>query len=106
LVIRKTTCSERINTAGSNLPLEGINNLFDLIKEAIDYMNYNLSNDYRPGILAKAKETELGINEMRDRLLNENSRRNEQDEITYQQCNILFRTVKSMRKTGRPHHQC
>ncbi len=63
---------------------DSINNLFDLVKEAIDYMNFNLSNDYRPGILAKAKVTELRINEMRDRLLNENSRRIEQGEITYQ----------------------
>jgi phosphate:Na+ symporter len=62
---------------------DSINNLFNLVKEAIENMNFNLSKEYRPGILAKAKETELKINEMRDRLLNENSQRIEQGEITY-----------------------
>jgi len=77
---------------------DGINSLFNLLKEAIENMNHNLSKDYRPGILAKAKETELKINEMRDRLLNENSRRIEQGEITYQHAAFFSGLVNQCEK--------
>lgn len=62
---------------------DDLNRLFDLLKEAIDCMNLNLSREYRPGILAKATETELKINELRDKLLDENNLRVGRGEITY-----------------------
>lgn len=61
-----------------------LHNLFSLIKDALENMNFNLSMDYRPGILAKAAETELKINELRDRLLFENNNRVERGEYSYQ----------------------
>jgi phosphate:Na+ symporter len=77
-----------------------INDLFKLIKEAIDNMNVNLSKDYRPGILAKASETELKINELRDRLLHENSLRVERGESNYQKAAFFTNLVSQCEKLG------
>ena len=79
---------------------DDINDLFDLIKEAIDNMNVNLSQDYRPGILAKASETELKINELRDRLLHENNLRVERGESTYQKAAFFTNLVSQCEKLG------
>lgn len=64
--------------------------LFGLVNNAIDNMNLNLSKEYRPGILAKATEAELKINEFRSKLLLENRSRLDKGESTYQQ--VLFFT--------------
>lgn len=58
--------------------------LFSLVNEAIDNMNFNLSQEYRPGILAKSAELELKINALRDKLLNDNRIRVDKGEYTYQ----------------------
>ncbi|MBK6345184.1 MAG: Na/Pi cotransporter family protein [Bacteroidales bacterium] len=79
---------------------DDINNLFILLKEAIDNMNLNLSQDYRPGILAKASETELKINELRDRLLHENSLRVESGESSYQKASFFTSLVSQCEKMG------
>lgn len=57
--------------------------LFDLVKQSLDTMNENLSHDYRPGILAKATEIELKINELRDKLININKQRIDEGEQNY-----------------------
>jgi phosphate:Na+ symporter len=57
--------------------------LFELVKQALDTMNENLSRDYRPGILAKATEKELLINELRDKLIDLNKQRIDEGEHTY-----------------------
>jgi hypothetical protein len=46
-------------------------------------MNENLARDYRPGILAKATEHELRVNEMRDKLIQTNRLRLESGEYNY-----------------------
>lgn len=57
--------------------------LFELVKQALETMNENLSRDYRPGILAKATEKELLINELRDKLIDLNKQRIDEGEHTY-----------------------
>lgn len=57
--------------------------LFDLVKETLKTMNENLARDYRPGILAKATENELRVNEMRDKLIQTNRMRLESGEYNY-----------------------
>ncbi|KAF0199093.1 MAG: phosphate:Na+ symporter [Bacteroidetes bacterium] len=79
---------------------DDVNQLFGLVKEAIDNMNLNLSQDYRPGILAKASETELRINELRDRLLHENNLRVETGESTYQKASFFSSLVSQCEKLG------
>lgn len=59
--------------------------LFDLVNESLTNMNDNLSKDYRPGILAKATETELRINEMRDKLISLHKQKVDAGEFPYKQ---------------------
>ncbi|MFH1119458.1 MAG: Na/Pi cotransporter family protein [Bacteroidota bacterium] len=79
---------------------EDINSMFLLIREALDNMNLNLSQEYRPGILAKASETELRINELRDQLLSVNNLRVESGESTYQKASIFTNLVSQCEKLG------
>lgn len=72
--------------------------LFRLVNEALDNMNFNLSREYRPGILAKATETELKINEFRDKLLLENRLRVEKGESTYQHAAFFAELVSQCEK--------
>jgi len=72
--------------------------LFSLVNEAIDNMNINLSHEYRPGILAKATETELKINEFRDQLLVENRLRIDNGEYTYQHALFFNELVSQCEK--------
>lgn len=75
-----------------------LNDLFNLLKEALETMNYNLAQDYRPGILAKASETELKINELRDRLLLDNNQRVEHGEYSYQHAAFFSGLVSQCEK--------
>ncbi|MHC1775167.1 MAG: Na/Pi cotransporter family protein [Lentimicrobium sp.] len=75
-----------------------LHNLFNLIKDALENMNFNLALDYRPGILAKASETELKINELRDRLLFENNERVERGEYSYQHAAYFTGLVSQCKK--------
>jgi phosphate:Na+ symporter len=59
--------------------------LFNLVTEALATMNENLSREYRPGILAKAAENEIRINELRDQLVKNNRLRIESGEYNYKQ---------------------
>lgn len=63
---------------------EDILSLFELIKDSIDNMNYNLANDYRPGILVKANEIELRINNARGRFIEFNNKNVEEGKYSYQ----------------------
>ncbi len=57
--------------------------LFELVSQALEIMNENLSKDYRPGILAKATEQELKINELRDKLITSNKTKLDAGEYNY-----------------------
>lgn len=59
--------------------------LFSLVNEALLAMNENLSREYRPGILAKATEKEIKINELRDKLVLSNKLRIESGEYNFKQ---------------------
>jgi phosphate:Na+ symporter len=59
--------------------------LFDLVTEALETMNENLAQVYRPGILSKASENEIKINELRDKLIQRNKLRIQSGEYNYQQ---------------------
>lgn len=72
--------------------------LFSLVNEAIDNMNFNLSQEYRPGILAKSAELELKINALRDKLLNDNRIRVDKGEYTYQNAAFFNELVSQCEK--------
>jgi phosphate:Na+ symporter len=57
--------------------------LFELVSQALEIMNENLSKDYRPGILVKATEQELKINELRDKLITSNKTKLDAGEYSY-----------------------
>ena len=59
--------------------------LFNLVNEALLAMNENLSHEYRPGILAKATEKEIKINELHNKLVHSNKLRVESGEYNYKQ---------------------
>lgn len=72
--------------------------LFDLVKETLKTMNENLARDYRPGILAKATEHELKVNEMRDKLIQTNRLRLESGEYNYVFANFYSQLLNQCEK--------
>lgn len=68
--------------------------LFSLVNEAMVTMNENLSHEYRPGILAKAAENEIKINELRDKLLLKNKQRIESGENDYKYTEFYVELIK------------
>jgi phosphate:Na+ symporter len=68
--------------------------LFSLVNEALATMNENLSHEYRPGILAKAAENEIKINELRDKLLQKNKQRIESGENDYKYAEFYVELIK------------
>lgn len=56
---------------------------FDLVKDAINNMNFNLARDYKPGILVKATELELMINDARDSLITFNKKNVEAGQYSF-----------------------
>jgi phosphate:Na+ symporter len=68
--------------------------LFSLVNEALITMNENLSHEYRPGILAKAAENEIKINELRDKLLLQNKQRIESGENDYKYTEFYVELIK------------
>lgn len=68
--------------------------LFSLVNEALATMNENLSHEYRPGILAKAAENEIKINELRDKLLQKNKQRIETGENDYKYAEFYVELIK------------
>jgi len=62
---------------------DGLTLLFNLVDESLQNMIANLAGEYRPGILAKATESELKINEYRDHLLRSNSNNLSQGVYSY-----------------------
>jgi Na+/phosphate symporter len=57
-------------------------------------MTENLSQEYRPGILAKAAENEIKINELRDKLLQKNKQRIESGENDYKHAEFYVELIK------------
>lgn len=72
--------------------------LFLLVKNSLDTMNENLSHDYRPGILSKATENELKINEMRDKLILSNRIRLEAGEYNYKHASFYAELLNQCEK--------
>jgi phosphate:Na+ symporter len=68
--------------------------LFSLVNEAMATMTENLSQEYRPGILAKAAENEIKINELRDKLLQKNKQRIESGENDYKHAEFYVELIK------------
>ncbi|GAB1405862.1 MAG: Na/Pi symporter [Lentimicrobiaceae bacterium] len=62
---------------------ENVFSMFNIVQHALEVMNNNLSNEYRPGILLEATQLELQINEMRNRMLDENMKRFNQGDFAY-----------------------
>jgi phosphate:Na+ symporter len=62
---------------------ENVFTMFGHVQNAIEVMNNNLSNDYRPGILLEATQLELQINELRNTMLDENMQRFNRGDFTY-----------------------
>ncbi len=71
---------------------EQILKMFTLVQEAILNMNNNLAKNYTPGILIKATELELKINNARDNFININRKNIENGEYTYQN-GVLFAEI-------------
>jgi phosphate:Na+ symporter len=72
--------------------------LFNLVKESLGNMNENLTNDYRPGILAKATEHELKVNELRDKLIQANKLRLEAGEYNYKHASFYAELLNQCEK--------
>lgn len=72
--------------------------LFDLVKTTLENMNENLSREYRPGILAKATEHELKINELRDKLIQLNRLRLEAGEYNYKNATFYAELLNQCEK--------
>lgn len=72
--------------------------LFDLVTETLKTMNENLARDYRPGILAKATEQELQVNEMRDKLIQTNRVRLESGEYNHIFANFYSQLLNQCEK--------
>ncbi|MBW6492710.1 MAG: Na/Pi cotransporter family protein [Lentimicrobium sp.] len=72
--------------------------LFLLVKNTLNTMNENLSRDYRPGILSKATENELKINEMRDKLIQSNRQRLEAGEYNYKHASFYAELLNQCEK--------
>ena len=68
--------------------------LFSMVNEALATMNENLSQEYRPGILAKASENEIKINEFRDTLLKKHKSRMEAGENEYKHAEFYVELIK------------
>lgn len=58
--------------------------MYAMIREAIENMNKNLSKNYSPGILVKATELELKINNARDNFMKVNREYIDKGEYSYQ----------------------
>ncbi len=58
--------------------------MFSLVKEAIVNMNVNLGREYSPGILIKASELEIRINDARDKFITVNRKNIEEGQYSYQ----------------------
>lgn len=72
--------------------------LFNLVKESLNTMNENLAGDYRPGILAKATEHELKVNELRDKLIQANKLRLEAGEYQYKHASFYAELLNQCEK--------
>jgi phosphate:Na+ symporter len=72
--------------------------LFNLVKESLNTMNENLAGDYRPGILAKATEYELKVNELRDKLIQSNKLRLEAGEYQYKHASFYAELLNQCEK--------
>jgi phosphate:Na+ symporter len=72
--------------------------LFNLVKESLNTMNENLAGDYRPGILAKATEHELKVNELRDKLIQSNKLRLEAGEYQYKHASFYAELLNQCEK--------
>jgi phosphate:Na+ symporter len=72
--------------------------LFDMVKTTLENMNENLSREYRPGILAKAAEHELKINELRDKLIQLNRLRLEAGEYNYKNATFYAELLNQCEK--------
>ncbi len=72
--------------------------LFDLVNEALQTMNENLSHEYRPGILSKASENEIKVNELRDKLVQLNKLRIESGAYNYKQTGYFTELLNQCEK--------
>lgn len=79
---------------------EKILNIFKLVKDAIDNMNRNLAKNYSPGILIKATELEIKINNARDNFINDNNKYIELGQYSFQKGSFFIDIVNHCEKIG------
>ncbi len=79
---------------------EKIFDMFRLVNEALENMNRNLAKNYTPGILVKATEIELKINNARDNFISFNNNNIEQGDYTYQKGVFFTDIVNHCEKIG------
>jgi phosphate:Na+ symporter len=79
---------------------EQILKMFTLVHEAIENMNINLAKNYTPGILIKATEIELKINNARDNFLSINKKNIENGEYSYQNGALFAEIANYCEKIG------
>jgi len=72
--------------------------VFNLVKEALNTMNENLSHEYNPEILVRASEYENKINELRDKLVHLNNRRIETGEYNHTQATFYDELLNQCEK--------
>lgn len=79
---------------------EKIFDMFRLVNEALENMNKNLAKNYTPGILIKATEIELKINNARDNFISFNNKNIELGDYTYQKGAFFTDIVNHCEKIG------
>ncbi len=79
---------------------EKIFDMFRLVSEALENMNKNLAKNYTPGILIKATEIELKINNARDSFISFNNKNIEMGDYTYQKGAFFTDIVNHCEKIG------
>lgn len=72
--------------------------LFKLVNEALTTMNENLSHEYKSGLIEKANDNEIKINELRDKLLQLNNYRIETGEYNYKQATFYDELLNQCEK--------
>lgn len=71
---------------------DNVNKMFELIKQSLDKMYYNLDNDYSNISIIKANEIENKINKYRDKLKKEHLSNIESGKYNYQ-AGIIYNDI-------------
>ncbi|HLN53091.1 MAG TPA: Na/Pi symporter [Lentimicrobium sp.] len=79
---------------------EQILKMFSLVREALENMNTNLSKTYSPGILIRASELEIRINDARDNFIAVNRKNIENGQYSYQHGSYFADVANHCEKIG------